>query len=126
MADRSTKLMATIPDKYSPDFADRLDRRTTIARAIRGRIEEIETDLGGADGLSHARRSLVRRVVWLEAIIEHSEQRLATGEGIDLGGHTQAINSLLGLYRLLGLERRQRPVRTLREIMDSTSSARPP
>ncbi|MDA8348267.1 MAG: hypothetical protein M0038_05605 [Pseudomonadota bacterium] len=113
----SSRILATIPDRYSPDFADRLDRRTSIAKAIRGRIEAIETDLGGVDVLSHARRSLVRRVVWLEAIIEHSEQRLAAGEGIDLGGHTQAINSLLGLYRLLGLERRQRPTRTLRDIM---------
>ncbi len=110
MAERSPKPLATIPDKYSPDFADRLDGRTTIAKAIRERIEAIETDMGGADGLSHARRSLVRRVVWLEAIIEHSEQKLAAGEGIDLGGHTQAINSLLGLYRLIGLERRARPV----------------
>ena len=113
----SSKIMATIPDKYSPDFAERLDGRTSIAKAILGRIEAIETDLGGADALSHARRSLIRRVVWLEAIVEHSEQRLAGGEGIDLGGHTQAINTLIGLYRLLGLERRQRPVKTLREVM---------
>ena len=123
MRDSSTKTLATIPDKYSPDFAERMDRRTTIARAIQGRIEAIETDLGGADTLSHARRSLVRRVVWLEAIVEHSEQKLAAGDGIDLGGHTQAINSLLGLYRLLGLERRQRPVRRLRDLMNGTAES---
>jgi hypothetical protein len=117
MRKSSTKHMATIPDKYSPDFAERLDRRTVIAKAIVGRIESIETDMGGADSLSHARRSLVRRVVWLEAIIEHSEQQLATGKAIDLGGHTQAINSLLGLYRLIGLERRLRPTETLRDLM---------
>ena len=58
-------------------------------------------------------------MVWLEAVIEHSEQRLAAGDGIDLGGHTQAINTLIGLYRLLGLERRTRKVRTLREVMSS-------
>jgi hypothetical protein len=122
MADRSAKVLATIPDKYEPGFVERLDRRTNIAKAILGRIEGIESDLGGANDLSHARRSLVRRVVWLEAIIEHSEQRLAAGVGIDLGGHTQAINSLLGLYRLLGLDRRARPVRTLREVMSGSVS----
>ena len=116
-SERKSPVLATIPDRYSPDFAERLDGRTSIAKAILGRIEAIETDLGGADALSHARRSLIRRVVWLEAIVEHSEQRLAGGEGIDLGGHTQAINTLIGLYRLLGLERRQRPVKTLREVM---------
>lgn len=120
MADRSPKIMATIPDRYSPDFADRLDGRTLVARTIRERIETIESDMGGAESLSHARRSLIRRTVWLEAVIEHSEQKLAAGEGIDLGGHTQAINTLIGLYRLLGLERRQRPVKRLREIMDGT------
>jgi hypothetical protein len=125
MAERSPKPLATIPDRYSPDFADRLDGRTTIAKAIRERIEAIETDMGGADGLSHARRSLVRRVVWLEAIIEHSEQKLAAGEGIDLGGHTQAINSLLGLYRLIGLERRARSVERLRDVMRGDAPEQP-
>lgn len=126
MADRSPKILATIPDKYSPDFADRLDRRTNIAKAIRGRIEAIETDMGGADGLSHARRSLIRRTVWLEAVIEHSEQKLAAGEGIDLGGHTQAINTLIGLLRLLGLERRQRPAERLRDVMRGDGPAAAP
>lgn len=125
MAEHSPKPLATIPDKYSPGFVERLDRRTNIAKAIRGHIETIETDMGGADGLSHARRSLVRRVVWLEAIIEHSEQKLAAGEGIDLGGHTQAINSLLGLYRLLGLERRQRPAERLRDVMQAAAETSP-
>ena len=123
--DSSSRILATIPDKYSPDFADRLDKRTSLARTILGRIEAIETDMGGADALSHARRSLIRRVVWLEAVVEHSEQKLAAGDGIDLGGHTQAINSLLGLYRLLGLERRQRPVKRLRDVMNGTPAAEP-
>jgi len=45
---KSVRLLATIPDKYAPDFAERLDQRTTIAKAIRARVEAIETDLGGA------------------------------------------------------------------------------
>ena len=55
---RSTPILATIPDKYSPDFAERLDKRTSLARVICARIEAIETDMGGAEVLSHARRSL--------------------------------------------------------------------
>jgi hypothetical protein len=108
----------SIPDKYSPDFSERLDARTNIAKAIKSRIDSIETDMGGAESLSHARRSLIRRVVWLEALIEHSEQKLAAGDGIDLGSHLAAINSLLGLYRHLGLERRAKRVRDLRDVMD--------
>ena len=124
--DGSNKIMATIPEKYAPDFAERLDKRTGLARAICARIEAIETDAGGADALSHARRSLIRRAVWLEAIIEHDEQRLATGDGIDLGGHTQSINSLIGIYRLIGLDRRQRPVKRLHEVLSETPEAPAP
>jgi hypothetical protein len=125
MADRSSKILATIPDKYSPDFAERLDKRTSIAKAICGRIETIENDMGGAESLSHAHRSLIRRTVWLEAIIEHSEQRLAAGEGIDLGGHTQAINTLIGLCRLIGLKRQPKPVESLRDIWRADAEAEP-
>lgn len=125
MADRSPKILATIPDKYSPDFAERLDKRTSIAKAICGRIETIESDMGGAESLSHARRSLIRRTVWLEAIIEHSEQKLAAGEGIDLGGHIQAINTLIGLCRLIGLERRAKPVESLRDVYRADAAAEP-
>ena len=118
-ADRP-RTFTTLPDKYTPDFVAKLDGRTVIARAVRDRIETIETDMGGSDSLSHARRSLVRRVVWLEAIIEHAEQRLAAGEPIDLGGHTQAVNTLIGLYRLLGLDRKPKAARSLRSVMDAT------
>lgn len=115
--DSFNRSMATIPDKYAPDFAERMDKRTSIAKAIRGRIEAIEADMGGDECLSHAKRSLVRRVVWLEAVIEHAEQRLAGGEAIDLGGHVQAVNTVIGLYRLLGLERRPKNARRLVDVM---------
>ena len=63
---------------------------TSIAKAIIERIEAIESDLGGADALSHARRSLVCRVAWLEAIIEkHLSSDWQPVQGIDLGGQTQ-------------------------------------
>lgn len=120
---RAKALKATaLPTEYIPDFADRLNRNFAVGRALRDRIETIETDLGGADTLTHARRSLVRRTVWLEAVLEHNEQRLAGGQAIDLGGHTQAINSLLGLYRLLGIERRLRPANALRDVMNGTAT----
>jgi hypothetical protein len=121
MRDSSARPLATIPDRFTPDFVERLDRRTAIAKAVVSRIQEIEQDAGGRESLSYARRSLIRRCVWLEATIENAEQRLAAGEGIDLGSHTQSINALLGLFRTLGLERRSKPVRSLRDIMGSAS-----
>jgi hypothetical protein len=58
---------------------------------------------------------LVKRLLWLECVVESKEQQLADGIEVDLGGYTQAVNSLLGLLRALGLERKTRPVRRLRE-----------
>lgn len=53
----------------------------------------------------------------------HDVHALAAGEQIDVGSLTQALNSLLGLFRLLGLERRQKPLRRLHEHMNGTMSA---
>jgi|HubBroStandDraft_4_1064222.scaffolds.fasta_scaffold01490_2 hypothetical protein len=112
--DRSReRALRTLPTKYEPNFLERMDARFAIARVIRERVASIESDMGGTETLSHARRSLARRAAWLEAIIESDEQRLAFGAQIDVGVHTQALNSLLGIFRHLGLDRRQKSVRRL-------------
>jgi hypothetical protein len=123
---KSTKLLATLPDSYGADWLTKLDKRTKIARAVLARIGELESDAGGAESLSAARRSLIRHAAWLDAIVESYEMKLAGGEQIDVGGHTQALNSLLGLFRLLGLERKAKRGPTLREVMDAPVSASEP
>lgn len=120
---KSTKLLATLPDSYSADWLARLDKRTKVARAVLARIGELESDAGGAESLSAARRSLIRHAAWLDAMVESHELRLAAGEEVDAGAYTQSLNSLIGLFRLLGLERRAKPARTLREVM--SGGARP-
>lgn len=115
----STKLMATLPDSYSSEWLAKLDKRTKIAKAVLARIDALEADAGGSDNLTAARRSLIRHAAWLDAIVDSHELRLASGEQLDVGAYTQALNSLLGLFRLLGLERKARPVRRLREHMEA-------
>lgn len=117
----SVKLKATLPDTYRADWLDKLDKRTRVAKAIMQRIAALTSDAGGADTLSHAKTSLIRRAAFLECICEGHEIKLAGGEEIDVGSYTQTLNSLLGLYRLLGLERIARPVRGLREHMMEAS-----
>jgi hypothetical protein len=118
----STKLLTQLPAEYSADWLERIDKRTKIWRALLPRIQRLEDDAGGADNLPHAKRSLCRRAAFLELLGETLELRFTAGEPIDVGAYTQTVNTLLGLYRLLGLERRQRPVRRLREIMDGGAS----
>ncbi len=118
----STKLLTTLPEGWSSNWLNRLDKRTKVARAVLNRITELETDAGGGEVLSAARRSLIRHAAWLDAVVESHELRLAAGEEIDTGAYTQALNSLLGLYRLVGLERRPKPVRGLHEVMRETAA----
>lgn len=99
------------PAAYTPDHADRLDGRTKLGRQIRDHFNALATDLGGVDHLSHQQRSLCRRAIWLELLLEHEESRIAEGRGVDITPHTALVGSLLAIYRALGLKRQAREIR---------------
>lgn len=52
----------------------------------------------------------MERALWIEHLIAQQERELAEGRDADVGRMVQAGNSLLGLYRTLGLERRAKDV----------------
>jgi hypothetical protein len=118
---KSVRLLASIPAKYSPDFMARLDKRTVLGRAVVDRHDAIVADLGGADGLATIKQSLARRFVWFEVMIEGMECRAAAGEGVDIGAWTQLTNSWLGIARMLGLERRQKRLPSVRGYLEQTA-----
>ena len=107
----------TLPAKYEKNFLSKLDGRVQIAKELRNAYEEVTRDLGGVDTLSHAKRALAERFVWLEAIMRGIEQRCVELNGDDaeasgqlLSRWIQGCNSLTGLARTLGLDRRARKV----------------
>ena len=102
--------LPTPPEKYSHDWLEKLDQRTNLAKAVNERLHVLTTDLGGMEYLSYQQRSLAKRAIWMEAIIEQQEAALSRGEDIDQGKLTQAVNSLIGLLKTLGLERKTRDV----------------
>ncbi len=112
---KSDKLLTQLPADYSADWLERFDKRTKIWRAVMPRIEALQADAGGVQNLTHARQSLIRRAVFLELLAETQEMRFASGVALDTGAYTQALNSLLGVYRVLGVERRSKPVKSLRQ-----------
>lgn len=123
---KSVKLLVALPERYSPDFMDRLDRRTVLGRSVLEKYTAILQDLGGEDSLATIRRSMVRRFTWFEVMIEGMECRAAQGEEVDIGAWTQLTNTWLGLAKTLGLERRAKKTRTLREVMNGTAPAEVP
>jgi len=106
-----------IPTSYSEDWLERLDGRTNIARAVRERLGALEADLGGRDAMSYQQRSLAKRAIWTEAVIEQREAALARGEDVDLGQMIQANNGLIGLFKTLGLERKAKDAPSLTDYL---------
>lgn len=112
-----------IPATFSSDWIDHLDGRTKLARVVRQRLSSLHSDLGGRDALSYQQRSLCRRAVWLEALIERREVALANGREIDEGAHTQSINALMGVWKALGLQRKAREVPDLHDYLRNREGA---
>ncbi|HEX3915539.1 MAG TPA: hypothetical protein VHW71_18725 [Steroidobacteraceae bacterium] len=114
---KSEKLLTALPADYSADWLERFDKRTKVWRAANDREQALISDAGGDEALSHARRSLIRRAVFLELLAETQEMRFTSGEPLDIGAYTQAFNSMLGAYRILGLERKAKPTESLHDLM---------
>lgn len=114
---------ADIPSKYSADWLEKLDGRTTLARAVNDRYHHLTTDLGGIDRMSYQRRSLCKRIVYMECVIEQQEAALSRGEEVDQGRLTQAVNTLIGLLKTVGLDRMAHDVPDLQTYLKQRASA---
>jgi hypothetical protein len=73
--------------------------------------------LGGADLLSEAQFSLIRRAAAIECELERLDARLSVGELVDLDSYGRCAGHLRRLFETLGVERKARDVTpTLHEI----------
>jgi hypothetical protein len=96
----------TLPPKFKPGFLTTLDARTNIAKALRANRDEIVSDIGGLAEIGHIKLSLVERFVWLETVLQMMEDEMASGSIDRLGTWIQAVNSLSGLAKVLGVDRK--------------------
>jgi len=110
-----------LPSKFTEGWIDQLDGRTRLAQAVNERLGILVSDLGGIDQLSYQQQSLCKRAIWMEAIIEQQESALSRGEDIEQGRLTQAVNTLIGLLKTLGLERQSKDV-TLGDIIKQSKA----
>lgn len=98
-----------LPKVYRPGYLAQLDRRTELFQRLHGNFLNIADDLGGQPELSHIKSSLIERYVFLEAVLHKIESDLANNPDAApelLGRWIQAVNSLTGLAKTLGIERR--------------------
>jgi hypothetical protein len=105
---RSVKAIE-ITQLYDENFMASMDGRTLVARELRDRLHALAADLGGWMSLSYQERSLCRRLIHLERLVEQKELKLATGgrfRPMDENVYFNSINSLSGLLSKIGLKRR--------------------
>jgi hypothetical protein len=101
-----------------------LDGRTNAAKAARGMIAGIESDLGGGDRLSTGERILAARAGVAAAMIEDAEAKWLSGRPIDPNSYATLVNVLGRTLRTLGLQRR--PADTALDLSTYVADRREP
>jgi len=93
----------TLPRRWTPKFLQDADTRFANIRAVRARIQALEADTA-ADSVQ--KKLLCQHAGFLSTWLETQEVVALERGTFDSGGFVQAMNSLLGLLRSLGLERK--------------------
>lgn len=113
------KLM-DIPKKYKVGFLQKMDGRTEACKMLRSSFNEILSDLGGSESLSHVQLCLVERFCFLEFVLRRLEYKIANEPKQSsklLARWVQSLNSLVGLGKSIGLERRAKKIDSLQSYV---------
>lgn len=116
---KSTKVLSLMdfPRRYTDEFLTTIDKRSSLSVLLRRRLGQLLDDMGGEENLSYAQRSLARRAIFMEALVQQNEERAANGVEIEPTQHASLINSLIGLYSKVGIERKVKDVVDLKEYI---------
>lgn len=93
-----------------------LDQRTGAYKLLNNAYLEIISDVGGEQNLSHVKLAIIERFVFLEFVMRRLEYKIARSpkkSAVLLGRWIQAINSLNGLAKMIGMQRRAKKVTSL-------------
>lgn len=101
-----------------------LDSRTRACKHALGLRDGILNDLGGETETSCAQQELAQRASVLGAMLEDAEARYLRGEPVEPGEYCTLANAQRRLLSDLGLERRPRPVPTLKEYFAQRAQVR--
>ncbi len=110
-----------IPIRYDEGFLEAMDGRGRIVRNLRQRLDVLVSDLGGLDQLTYMERSLCRRAIHLERLIEKKEASLAHGGTVDESAYIAALSALGALFTKIGLKRRAKQIQSLSDYVSSKS-----
>lgn len=98
-----------LPARYEPGFLAELDQRSLVYRELKTAYDEVVSDCGGEDDLTHTQLCLIERFVFLEVLLQTWENTIAANPKASdhlVGKWTQGINALQGLAKVIGLKRK--------------------
>ena len=116
---KNTKPMK-LPAKCEAGFLKELDKRSVTFAQLNTAYREVMSDMGGQEGLSHVQVCLAERFCFLEFVLRGIELKIAQNPDdstLLLGRWIQGLNSLSGLSKTIGLERRAKKVVNLKEYV---------
>jgi len=114
-----SQLPTTLPARYRPRFAWKLDRRCVAVRELASDLVELWQDLGGVESLSVMQLALCEPVVFIRRRVLEFESAMMAGKTppFEAGTYSNLANVLLGHLKTLGLERKARSVKRLADVM---------
>jgi len=105
-----------LPVCWSPRFLEQADGRFGLVKAVRERVERIKQD-SGAESIQQ--ELICSRIGFLSLLLETQETRALEDGKLpeSMGTYLQAVNCLVGLLRVLGMEKHVRDAGDLRSYL---------
>lgn len=114
--------LKTLPHRYEPGFMRRMDGRSGVSLRLQAAFEAIVEDTGGPEAQSYAKLVLIERFIFLVATLEKHEVEIVTESAKAdalMGKWVQSMNAMLGLAKMIGIERQAKAGPTLRAYMEN-------
>jgi hypothetical protein len=86
------------------------DAKSAWSRRFHDLVVGHVADLGGADLLSEAQFSLIRRAAAIETELERLDAQLSRNEPVDMDSYARVAGHLRRLFETIGLERRAKDI----------------
>jgi hypothetical protein len=117
-----------LPGKYRRGFLYTMDGRLDFVKSLRASYSAVLEDLGGRGDVGHVKNALAERFVFLEGLLITMEKQIIESSDMHdelVSRWIQAVNSLSGLAKALGVERKIKQV-NLRAYMNGVAPATVP
>jgi hypothetical protein len=125
-AGMTSRKRKTLPARARPGWLKRGDGRSVLYRALHTRLAELGEQYGGLDALSAMERSLIERVVHVEALIGQAELQMRSGKQVSIQNYLALVDRLHGIGKTLGLKRVVKQAEKLHDYMARRASESKP